>query len=217
MNIFISGGCKNGKSDFAQEQAVKLAKRYRQESDLRSDGSSSSVHSPVRLYYVATMIPYDDEDRARIKKHIENRAGLGFETLELGRDLMSRISDPDGVYLVDSVTALLLNELFPSAEFACADPDGVNRCRDELLALAGFARGVVFVSDYIYSDAARYDEFTENYRRSLASVDAALAEVCDMVIELCAGNVVYHKRADLPDDVTLADSTADTARGCLPC
>ena len=169
MNIFISGGCKNGKSDFAQELAVKLA-----------DGG--------RLYYVATMIPYDDEDRARIKKHIENRAGLGFETLELGRDLMSRISDPDGV----------------------------NRCRDELLALAGFARGVVFVSDYIYSDAARYDEFTENYRRSLASVDAALAKVCGTVIELCAGNVVYHKRPNSPD-FTLADSTADTARGCLPC
>ena len=197
MNIFISGGCKNGKSDFAQKLAVKLA-----------DGG--------RLYYVATMTPYDDEDRARIKKHIENRAGLGFETLELGRDLMSRISDPDGVYLVDSVTALLLNELFPSSEFACADPDGVNRCRDELLALAKFARGVVFVSDYIYSDAARYDEFTENYRRSLASVDAALAKVCGTVIELCAGNVVYHKCPNSPD-FTLADSTADTARGCLPC
>lgn len=89
-------------------------------------------------------------------------------------------------------------------------------CRDELLALAGFARGVVFVSDYIYSDAARYDEFTENYRRSLASVDAALAKVCGTVIELCAGNVVYHKRPNSPD-FTLADSTADTARGCLPC
>lgn len=71
-------------------------------------------------------------------------------------------------------------------------------------------------SDYIYSDAARYDEFTENYRRSLASVDAALAEVSDTVIELCAGNVVYHKRPNSPD-FTLADSTADTARGCLPC
>ena len=39
----------------------------------------------------------------------------------------------------------------------------------------------------------RYDEFTENYRASLADLDRALAEVCDVVIELCAGTVIFHK------------------------
>ena len=40
MTVFVSGGAKNGKSSFAQNLAVKLAK----------DG---------RHYYVATMIPSD--------------------------------------------------------------------------------------------------------------------------------------------------------------
>lgn len=45
MNIFISGGCKNGKSYHAQELARSMA----QESNLP-------------LYYLATMIPRDDFD-----------------------------------------------------------------------------------------------------------------------------------------------------------
>ena len=43
MNVFISGGCKNGKSFYAQ----RLARRQADETG-----------SP--LYYIATMIPHDE-------------------------------------------------------------------------------------------------------------------------------------------------------------
>lgn len=176
MNVLLSGGCKNGKTGFAQDIAVLL--------------SGGEKH-----YYVATMIPYDSEDRARIKRHIDDRAGMGFSTLEVPRDIASclTLADPESTFLVDSVTALLLNELFPATHNGEADPEAVNRCRDGLLKLAAGAKNAVFVTDYIYSDAIRYDEFTENYRASLASLDRALAEVCDTVIELCAGNIIFHK------------------------
>ena len=176
MNVLISGGCKNGKTGFAQDIAVKLS----------PEGNR---------YYVATMIPYDGEDRARIARHIEDRAGMGFDTLEVPRNIASclTLTKPDATFLMDSVTALLLNELFPETHNGEADPDAVNRCRDGLLKLAEGAKNAVFVTDYIYSDAIRYDEFTENYRASLAALDCALAEVCDTVIELCAGNVIFHK------------------------
>ena len=176
MNILISGGCKNGKTSFAQDIAVRLSQEEKR-------------------YYVATMIPYDGEDRERIRRHIEDRAGMGFGTLEVPRDIASclTLAEPDATFLVDSVTALLLNELFPADHNGEADPDAVDRCRTGLLKLAEGAKNAVFVTDYIYSDAIRYDEFTENYRASLASLDCALAEVCDVVIELCAGNVIFHK------------------------
>ena len=45
----------------------------------------------------------------------------------------------------------------------------------------------VFVSDYIYGDADRYDELTECYRKSLACVDRALAAECDEVYEITYG------------------------------
>ena len=176
MNVLLSGGCKNGKTGFAQDIAVMLS-------------------GVGKRYYVATMIPYDGEDRARIARHIDDRAGMGFETLEVGRDIASclTLAEPESTFLVDSVTALLLNELFPETHNGEADPEAVNRCRVGLLKLAAGAKNAVFVTDYIYSDAMRYDEFTENYRASLASLDRALAEVCDTVIELCAGNVIFHK------------------------
>ena len=70
MNLFISGGCKNGKSFFAQEEAKKQAEE-----------------KGVPLYYLATMIPADDEDRARIKRHLAERDGWGFTTIEQGRNI----------------------------------------------------------------------------------------------------------------------------------
>ena len=176
MKVFISGGCKNGKSTFAQNAALRLA------------------HGG-RRYYVATMIPYDDEDRARVARHIADRAGMGFETLELGREIEKclALAAPGATFLVDSVTALLLNEMYPHSHNAEADPDAAKRCIDGLLKVAEDAGNAVFVSDYLYSDAIRYDSFTEQYRADLAHIDRALADVCDTVIELCAGNVIVHK------------------------
>jgi adenosylcobinamide kinase/adenosylcobinamide-phosphate guanylyltransferase len=64
MNIFISGGCKNGKSMYAQ----KLAKKMAQEKN-------------VPLYYLATMKPKDSEDNQRVLRHQQDREGWGFITL----------------------------------------------------------------------------------------------------------------------------------------
>lgn len=176
MNVLISGGCKNGKSNFAQDIAVKLS----------SEGNR---------YYIATMIPYDKEDHDRIAHHIKDRANLGFTTLELPRNISSclTLAKPNATFLVDSITALLLNEMFPETHTVEADPNAVNRCLIDLLTLTKEAKNAVFVTDYIYSDAIRYDAFTENYRACLATLDCALAKECDVVIELCAGNIIFHK------------------------
>ena len=54
MNVFISGGCKNGKSMFAQHMTRDMAEA-----------------GGRKMYYVAPMIPTDDEDPARILRHID--------------------------------------------------------------------------------------------------------------------------------------------------
>lgn len=178
MTILVSGGAKNGKSDFAQTLALTLAK--------------GGVH-----YYVATMIPCDGEDQARIRSHLARREGLGFETIECGRNILSCLeqADPNGTFLLDSVTALMMNELFPADRNYAADEAAAAKCTRDLAVFARSVGSAVFVSDAIYSDAVRYDAATETYRRHLALADRALAQVCDTVLEMSAGNILVHKGA----------------------
>lgn len=173
MLIFLSGGAKNGKSMLAQRLCRRL-----------SGGGP--------LYYLATMIPHDAEDEQRIARHVRDRAGWGFQTLEWGRALETHLAElPAGAtVLLDSVTALLANEMFPGPEPELTAPERVLR---GLTALCGRAESVVFVSDFIYSDAGRYDPLTEAYRRELAALDRALCARCDAAAELCGGNVTVHK------------------------
>ena len=171
MSTLISGGCKSGKSFFAQRIA-------------RAAGSP--------LYYIATMIPCDSEDEARIRKHREARAGWGFETLECGRDILSCLGQADagGAFLLDSVTALLSNEMFTSSGMDAEAPERVAR---SLIEFVRRAPQTVLVSDYIYSDALLYDPWTEAFRRGLAQIDRALATHCDNVLEMSCGTPIVHK------------------------
>lgn len=178
MTYFISGGAKCGKSTLAQNLAVTLGEKR---------------------YYIATMISSGAEDDERIRRHIADREGMGFETLECYRNVLDCLetAHADGVFLVDSVTALLQNALFPVEKNYELDPEAAKRCCDELVAFARRVKHVIYVSDYIYSDAQRYSETTERYRKCLADIDRRLAEVCDTVVEVSAGQYLVHK-GELP-------------------
>ena len=180
MTYFISGGAKCGKSSLAQDLSVALAK--------------GGKH-----YYVATLIPGGREDDDRIRRHLEDREGMGFETVECFRNIMDclKIADKNGVFLVDSVTSLIQNSLFPVEKNYEMDLEAAKRCGDELMEFAKHVRHVVYVSDYIYSDAERYSESTEAYRKSLADIDRRLAKICDTVVEVSAGQHWIHK-GELP-------------------
>ncbi len=160
-----------------------------------AENTARALAGGGKLYYVATMIPWDNEDHACIKRHIEARAGCGFITIERGRDILSCLRDTDnsGTYLVDSATALLANEMFSEGENA--DMLAYERVGSELMAFAAEVKNAVFVSDYIYSDAECFDSLTEAYRRGLAKIDRTLAFLCDTVVEVCVRNNVIHKGA----------------------
>lgn len=178
MTVFISGGCKNGKSTTAQ----RLAK---------------ALQLPQgRLVYLATMSPVDDEDAERIARHRADRAGMGFVTLEQPRsltDLLPRLQPTDSV-LLDSLTALLANELFAADG---VDKTAPERICAELDRLAARVASLVVVSDYIYGDGGQYSDYTQAYRRGLARLDRHTASRCDAVLELCGGMPIPHKGGEL--------------------
>ena len=188
MTIFISGGCKNGKSSIAERCCVNLAKG-----------------GP--LYYLATMQAFDDEDRERIKKHQESRADKDFMTLEQPLHILDCLKKSDaenGTYILDSVTALMLNELYANTGAMgedtydmTSDPHAAERVSEELIELCRNVKNIVFVSDFIYSGIDNYSEYTEEYLRALSIVDKALARECDAVAEVCIGNINMFK-GELP-------------------
>ena len=175
MNVYISGGAKNGKSTFAQRKAKEL---------------SEAGGTP--LYYVATMIARDSEDDQRVARHRIERAGWGFETIEQPVDLTAILEDPsidkNGVFMLDSVTAIMENEMFrvENGEFVC-DGTAPGRVRNDMVAFAKATGNTVFVSDGIYGDMGEYSQSTEDYRKALADCDRALAEACDKVVEITYG------------------------------
>lgn len=170
MNVFVSGGAKNGKSTFAENIARDMAHE-----------------KGLPLYYVATMIPHDKEDEDRIHRHVLSRAGKGFKTIEQGKHILDVLSEFQGVFLVDSVTALLSNEMF--REDGYCDYAAGERVREDLIKFAEKGKNVVFVSDYIYSEASHFEDLTEEYRKSLAGIDRALAQTCDKVYEASFGQI----------------------------
>jgi adenosylcobinamide kinase/adenosylcobinamide-phosphate guanylyltransferase len=54
-------------------------------------------------------------------------------------------------------------------------------------------KNIVIVSDYIFSDACKFDSITEAYRRGLAMIDRELAKTSDLVLEACMGLFIAHK------------------------
>ena len=164
--LFIGGG-KSGKSTAAQRLAAALA-----------DGGP--------LYYWATMTPHDGEDEERIQRHRDDRAGMGFTTVERSFDLPAGLDeiDPAGTVLFDSVTACLSEQMFPGP---APDADAANRVLRELLDISRYPAHFIAVCDDIWHGGEDYRDWTEVYVRGLADICQGLAAEFDVVCEMTAG------------------------------
>ena len=172
MTYLFIGGSKSGKSHLAQQLCRDLG-------------------GP--LVYWATMEPVDGEDRARIENHLCDRDGWGFETIECESGILSALdlAPQNGTFLLDSVTALLANEMFRadgSVDFSAGE-----RLADDLVRFAKLASNVVFVADFVFSDGRDYGELTEIYKKALGHIGVKLAAACCNVAELSASIPVWYK------------------------
>lgn len=175
MNYLIIGGSKSGKSKVGEKIALTLNKD--------------------KVVYIATMKPYDNEDRERIKRHIKNREGLNFNTIEKHRNLHEIINELDeNTVLIDSITSLLTNEMFVG-EKIIKNPS-INILRG-LEQITNKAKNTVIISDYIFNDAIEYDEITESFRRELGIINRKLSKICENVVECSFSNIKYIKRGNL--------------------
>ena len=127
--IFISGGCRSGKSDYAEKLAFTL---------------------PHPHVYLATCPRVDQDMDDRIHRHQQQRAGKGWRNIEEELDLEKIFRENSGAtILVDCVT-LWINNLMWQAEQKNEEMNEAQmaeRC-DKLLKVIDDIDGtVIFVSN----------------------------------------------------------------------
>ena len=174
MNYLILGGSKSGKSMYGQNLARDI---------YNGDG---------KLYYVATMKPCDKEDEERIQNHIKARLGYGFHTIECNRNIISileKVNKRD-IILIDSLTSLLVNEMFNGKEF---NKNIYSKIANEILEIGKKVRSLIVVSDYIFSNSFLYDNYTNEFLKELSYATRILTKDMDYVFECSYGKVYCHK------------------------
>lgn len=176
MKILVSGGCKNGKSIYGQSLAKGMKKSEEQ-----------------KLYYLATMIPKGEEDFERIRKHLQEREGWGFHTIEVYKDFYDKLKymKKGDIVLFDSLTSALENAMFDQ-DFNLSEKD-IMKLEEDLKKILELDIEMVFISDNIYCDGIKYDETTELYRKKLADLDRLVAQGVDRVVEISFNREVIFK------------------------
>ncbi len=174
MIILLVGGSKSGKSMAAQRYSKILENK---------NGF---------LYYIATMKPCDLEDMRRIESHISERKGWGFTTIEKDRnikDILYKLDSKDTI-LIDSITSLVTNEMFYNNSFIQDVSDNIFK---EIKLIINKVENAIIVTDYLFSDAIVYDDYTETFRKELGKLNIDLAKISDVVIECSFNNEIIHK------------------------
>ena len=160
MLTLVIGGAASGKSEYAEAHVLTLS---------------------GRRIYIATMEPFDDECRARIRKHRTMRAEKGFETIERYTDLASAEVPAGANVLLECVGNLTANELFsPNGGGEAAIIRGVDALREK-------CENLTVVTNEVFSGGDEYEEGTLDYLRVLARVNRYIAARADMAVELVSG------------------------------
>lgn len=166
MLTLITGGSASGKSEYAENLAVRLGKK--------------------RLY-IATMMPFGDDDEChkRIERHQHMRRDKGFDSLECYMDLASAdISDEYDTVLLECMSNLLANEDY------LGDPE---RIMQGVKQISSRIKNVFIVSNEVFSDGDNYSAETLSYIKKLGEINQQIAVLSDTVIEVVCTIPIAHK------------------------
>ncbi len=171
MKMLVLGGCRSGKSSFAESFAQKYFKRK---------------------CFVATLEPSDDaEMQHRINLHQKKR-GDGWKTIEEPLDIIGILKGRQGtaeVFVVDCITMWITNMVCK-----CMDDDTIE---DAVKRLAGsfndIDASVLFVANEVGLGIVPESSLGRRFRDLAGWTNQQLAKVCDDVVFLAAGLPQYLK------------------------
>lgn len=157
----IFGGSGSGKSEFAEDLAMKIC--------------------PGRKIYLATLQDIDEEMERRIADHRAMRAGKEFVTVEQGLALETLDVSGEKLVLLECMTNLLANEMYapeaqkeePAAEYIMK---GIRHLHEQ-------AETVIVIAQDAFSEVPM-DKEMRRYVRESGRVNQMLAKEADVVIEV---------------------------------
>jgi len=165
MIIFVTGGARSGKSDFAQDMAEKIEGK--------------------RLF-LATAQAFDEEMEERIRKHQESR-GARWDTLEEPIDLGEAIKSVFGEYktiLVDCLTVWMSNLLL---EYPNQNEKISEIVDDFFSSLDELEEKIIIVSNEVGMGIVPDNKLARDYRDQLGFLNQRVAERADEVYLFFSG------------------------------
>ena len=173
MFTMIIGGSASGKSKYAEEWVSSLG---------------------GNRIYLATMEPFGKEASERIKRHLAQRMGRGFETIERFTDLQHLVlpsqcdtlpEDPAhpslSNVLLEDLGNLTANELFRE------DGGGMEAVLNGVPSLAERCMHLTVVTNDVFSGSMEYQGDTLYYLKAFARINRILAQKADHVVEVACG------------------------------
>lgn len=165
MITLIVGIPDSGKSLLAENIAEKLS------------GNSSK-------YYIATMVPFGEEGKKRVKKHQKMREGKGFITLEWPDDISERLNGSidfsHSTVLLECMSNLVGNELYSEKNAHASDEFLVEKIIDAMHELSDLAENLIIVTNEFALEDEQYDEATKRYVNLIATVNKSLMDLADV-------------------------------------
>jgi adenosylcobinamide kinase/adenosylcobinamide-phosphate guanylyltransferase len=165
MSIFITGGCRSGKSG----QALKIADNLRKTPKL----------------FIATCRPEDEEMKARVTRHQQER-GSQWKALESPLDIESNLKSnwgESGVIVVDCITLWISNLM---AEY----PDDQS-IFNEVIELGKLLRQpqcpIILVSNEVGGGIVPANPLSRRFRDLVGWTNQQLAKSCHHVIWMVSG------------------------------
>ena len=145
----IIGPNNSGKSLYAENLAVQ------------------STDSP--LIYLATMVPQTEDNHKRIEKHILQRAGKGFQTIEEPWNIHTLDIPANAVVLLEDASNLLANGIFMHNSNASV-------CFERILALGQRCKKLIIVSIGGLTEG-NFDAETNKYISQLNRLNELMADI----------------------------------------
>ncbi len=168
--IYVSGGCRSGKSAYAQNLAESL---------------------PGRRAYLATCPLIDVEMEQRIALHQQQRVDRNWETIEAPRDLAETIEQARDfdVLLIDCLTLWINNLLYEAEkkEITLSEQLIKKQCLELIETCRKKEQTIIFVSNELGMGLVPADSISRLYRDCLGRCNQTIAKLADEAIFMVSG------------------------------